>query len=104
MIPPSYRIVFHQRHAIPRSPPLRFLFRVAEQNTSFPGDTAADIGARKKRRNMEGGKEQVGGEQTFLFRRKFNMSDMTAGGRYVGEREREREREERAIVRGRLRP
>ena len=45
---------------------------------------------------MEGGKEQVGGE-TFLFRRKFNMSDMTAGGRYVGERE------ERAIVRGRLR-
>ena len=47
----------------------------------------------KKRRNMEGGKEQVGGEQTFLFRRKFNMSDMTAGGRYVGERERERERE-----------
>ena len=98
MIPPSYRIVFHQRHAIPTSPPLRFLFRVAEQNTSFPGDTAADIGARKKKKEYERReKEQVGGE-TFLFRRKFNMSDMTAGGRYVGERE------ERAIVRGRLRP
>ena len=71
--PPPYRLpsVSCDPGSLPSS--LRIPFRDAERKTSLPGD----IGASKK----GGGGGGAGWRGTFLFRHKFNMSDMTAGRR-----------------------
>ena len=71
--PPPYRLpsVSCDPGSLPSS--LRIPFRDAERKTSLPGD----IGASKK----GGGGGGAGWRGTFLFRHKFNMSDMTAGTR-----------------------
>ena len=70
---PPYRLpsVSCDPASLPSS--LRIPFRDAERKTSLPGD----IGASKK----GGGGGGAGWRGTFLFRHKFNMSDMTAGER-----------------------